>query len=100
MPSQDTFRQGEERHLSLHGRRAPASSNSYDFKPALQKYNHQPVPDSLMAGKRFAFMDSFAKDTPKLLGTSRAFKQHGKQRRLGIGPAAPYRERRPTTSHF
>ena len=31
----------------------------------------------MMAGKRFAFMDSFAKDTPKLLGTSRTFKQHG-----------------------
>src|SRR5450432_500896 len=56
---------------------APSQFELYDFKPALQKYNHQAVPDSLMAGKRFAFMDSFTKDTPKLLGTSRAFKQHG-----------------------
>jgi hypothetical protein len=56
---------------------APSQFELFDFKPALQKYNHQAVPDSLMAGKRFAFMDSFTKDTPKLLGTSRAFKQHG-----------------------
>src|SRR5436305_3433961 len=56
---------------------APSQFELYDYKPALQKYHHQPVPDSMMAGKRFAFMDSFAKDTPKLLGTSRAFKQHG-----------------------
>ncbi len=57
---------------------APSQFELYDFKPTLQKYNHQPVPDSLMAGKRFAFMDSFTKDKPKLLGTSRAFKQHGR----------------------
>jgi len=56
---------------------APSQFELYDFKPALQKYNQQVVPDSMMAGKRFAFMDSFAKDTPKLLGTRRAFKQHG-----------------------
>src|SRR6266853_226033 len=56
---------------------APSQFELYDFKPALQKYNHQAVPDSMMAGKRFAFMDSFTKDKPKLLGTSRAFKQHG-----------------------
>src|SRR5438270_7187854 len=44
---------------------APSQLELYDFKPALQKYNNQPVPDSLMAGKRFAFMDSFTKDKPK-----------------------------------
>src|SRR6266853_866494 len=31
---------------------APSQFELYDFKPALQKYNHQPVPDSMMAGKR------------------------------------------------
>ena len=45
----------------------PSQFELYDFKPELQKYNHQTVPDSLMAGKRFAFMDSFTKDKPKLL---------------------------------
>ena len=55
----------------------PSQFELFDFKPSLQKYNNQPVPDSLMAGKRFAFMDTFTKEKPKLLGTSRAFKQHG-----------------------
>src|SRR5580692_10853119 len=55
----------------------PSQLELFDFKPALQKYNQQPVPDSLMAGKRFAFMDSFTKDKPKLLGTQRTFKQYG-----------------------
>ena len=55
----------------------PSQFELFDYKPALQKYNHQAVPDSLMAGKRFAFMDSFTKDKPKLLGTSRTFQRHG-----------------------
>jgi hypothetical protein len=56
----------------------PSQFELFDFKPALQKYNNQAAPDSLMAGKRFAFMDSFTKDTPKLLGTSHSFKQYGR----------------------
>src|SRR5260370_20445638 len=56
---------------------APSQFELFDYKPTLQKYNNQPVPDSLMAGKRFAFMDTFAKKKPKLLGTRREFKQHG-----------------------
>src|SRR5579859_2643935 len=56
---------------------APSQFELYDYKPMLQKYNNQPVPDSLLAGKRFAFMDTFTKDKPKLLGTQRTFKQYG-----------------------
>jgi hypothetical protein len=56
---------------------APSQFELYDYKPTLQKYHNQPVPDALMAGKRFAFMDTFAKEKPKLLGTARAFKQYG-----------------------
>jgi hypothetical protein len=56
----------------------PSQFELYDFKAALQKYNQQTVPDSLVAGKRFAFMDSFTKEKPKLLGTARQFKQHGR----------------------
>ena len=36
-----------------------------------------PLPPSMMEGKRFAFMESFVKSPPKLLGTQRKFKQHG-----------------------
>ena len=56
---------------------APSQFELYDYKPALQKYHNQPVPDEIMKGKRFAFMDTFAKERPKLLGTTREFKQHG-----------------------
>ncbi len=56
---------------------APSQFELYDYKPALQKFNDQPMPDSLLKGKRFAFMDSFTKEKPKLLGTKRAFKQYG-----------------------
>jgi hypothetical protein len=55
----------------------PSQLELFDYKPILQKYNDQPVPASYMEGKRFAFMDTFAKETPKLLGTSRRFRQHG-----------------------
>ena len=34
----------------------PSQFELFDFKPALQKYNNQAVPDSLINGKRFAFM--------------------------------------------
>ncbi len=56
---------------------APSQFELYDYKPVLQKYHNQVVPEELMKGKRFAFMDTFAKEKPKLLGTTRAFKQHG-----------------------
>ncbi len=55
----------------------PSQLELYDYKPELQKYNQKPVPDSLLAGKRFAFMDTFTKEKPKLLGTSRKFRQYG-----------------------
>ena len=56
----------------------PSQFELFDFKPALQRYNNQAAPDSLIAGKRFAFMDSFTKEKPKLLGTSHTFKRYGR----------------------
>ena len=50
----------------------------YKRQPELQKRSGEPIPDSFIAGRRFAFMDTFAKDKPKLLGTRRKFAQHGK----------------------
>lgn len=55
----------------------PSQLELFDYKPQLQKYNDQPIPESYIEGKRFAFMDTFAKETPKLLGTVRTFGQHG-----------------------
>jgi hypothetical protein len=56
----------------------PSQFELFDYKPKLQEYNGKAAPDSLLKGKRFAFMDTFAKDPPKLLGTRREFKRHGK----------------------
>src|SRR5919112_6788892 len=55
----------------------PSQLELFDYKPELQKWNAQPTPDSFLNGKRFAFMDTFAKEKPKLLGTQRTFQQHG-----------------------
>jgi hypothetical protein len=55
----------------------PSQLELFDYKPELQKWNAQPTPDSFLNGKRFAFMDTFAKEKPKLLGTQRTFRQHG-----------------------
>jgi hypothetical protein len=55
----------------------PSQLELFDYKPQLQQLNDQPVPQSFMEGKRFAFMDTFTKDVPKLLGTRRKFSQHG-----------------------
>jgi hypothetical protein len=56
----------------------PSQLELFDFKPALQQYDGKSAPESLLKGKRFAFMDTFAKEPPKLLGTRREFKRYGK----------------------
>ena len=78
MPKPGNFPAKAKNVIYLFMAGAPSQFELYDYKPELQKYHNQPVPDSLMAGKRFAFMDTFAKERPKLLGTTRAFKQHGR----------------------
>ena len=56
----------------------PSQLELFDYKPALQQHNGQTAPDELLKGKRFAFMDSFVKEPPKLLGTRREFKRSGR----------------------
>ena len=53
----------------------PSQLELFDYKPKLVELNGQPIPQSFIEGKRFAFMDS--SHGTKLLGTRRAFKQHG-----------------------
>jgi hypothetical protein len=54
----------------------PSQLELFDYKPKLVELNGQPIPQSLIEGKRFAFMDS--SHGTKLLGTRREFAQHGK----------------------
>ena len=55
----------------------PSQLEMFDFKPELTARSGQPIPDSFVAGRRFAFMDTFTKARPKLLGTARRFDRHG-----------------------
>ena len=56
----------------------PSQLELFDYKPELQKLDGKPTPESLLKGKRFAFMDTFSKEPPKLLGSRREFKRYGK----------------------
>ena len=56
----------------------PSQLELFDPKPELQKQNDREIPESFIAGKRFAFMDSSFKGRPKLLATRRKFAQHGR----------------------
>src|SRR5258705_471793 len=53
----------------------PSQLELFDYKPRLIELNGQPIPQSFIEGKRFAFMGS--SHGTNLLGTRRAFKQHG-----------------------
>jgi hypothetical protein len=56
----------------------PSQLELFDYKPKLGELSGQPIPDSLIKGKRFAFMDTFTKEHPKCLGTARKFGRHGR----------------------
>jgi hypothetical protein len=53
----------------------PSQLELFDYKPKLQELNGQPIPQSYIEGKRFAFMGT--SHSVKLLGARREFKQHG-----------------------
>jgi hypothetical protein len=53
----------------------PSQLDQFDFKPKLIDYNGQPIPESFIAGKRFAIKGTSA--GTKLLGSRRAFKRCG-----------------------
>jgi hypothetical protein len=55
----------------------PSQLELFDHKPKLQQLHGKPIPQDFIKGKRFAFMDTFTKEVPKLLGTRRKFARHG-----------------------
>ena len=59
----------------------PSQLELFDYKPKLVELNGEPIPPSFMEGKRFAFMSSFTKEVPKLLGSRRRFSRHGQSGR-------------------
>ena len=53
----------------------PSQLDMFDHKPMLNKLSGEPMPQSYLEGKRFAFMGSSHRTN--LLGTRRRFRQHG-----------------------
>jgi hypothetical protein len=65
----------------------PSQLEMFDYKPKLTEFNGQPIPESLIAGKRFAFMDSSHRI--ELLGGRQTFAQHG-QSGAWVSDLLPY----------
>jgi len=59
----------------------PSQLDLFEHKPKLVELSGKPIPESFMKGKRFAFMDSFSREVPKLLGTRRQFRRYGQSGR-------------------
>jgi Protein of unknown function (DUF1501) len=57
----------------------PSQLELFDHKPKLQQFDGKPIPNEFIKGKRFAFMDNFTKNPPKLLAARRKFARHGKR---------------------
>lgn len=54
----------------------PSQLEMFEHKPKLAELNGEPIPDSFIDGKRFAFMDSSHRRN--LLAGKRSFRQHGR----------------------
>jgi hypothetical protein len=67
------FRPRAKHVIYLHMAGAPSQLELFDYKPLLEKLNGEDCPESLLEGKRFAFI----RGIPKMLGPQSTFKQHG-----------------------
>src|SRR5262245_2411192 len=76
-PKKPHFPAKAKRVIYLFMAGGPSQLDLFDHKPKLVEMNGQPIPDSFIKGKRFAFMDTFTKEVPKLLASKRKFQQHG-----------------------
>ena len=95
-PKKPHFAPKAKRVIYIHLTGSPPNLDLFDYKPELVKRNGQPCPDQYTKGKRFAFTSG----TPKLLGTPRTFKQHGKAGLwLSDAAAAPGRGGRRPLRH-
>src|SRR5919205_783151 len=62
--------------IYLHMAGAPSQLELFDYKPELMKLDGQNCPQSLLEGKRFAFI----RGVPKMLGPQAKFAQYGQSR--------------------
>jgi hypothetical protein len=63
--------------IFLHMAGGPSQLDMFDYKPRLKDLDGKIAPDELIKGKRFAFMDTFTKNPPRILASHREFKQYG-----------------------
>jgi hypothetical protein len=75
MPREPMFKPRAKNIIFLFMAGGPSQLDLFDYKPKLVELNGQPIPQSFIEGKRFAFMGS--SHGTKLLGTRRAFRQQG-----------------------
>ena len=62
-----------KRVIYLHMAGSPSQLELFDYKPTLAKLHNELCPDSLLEGKKFAFISG----VPKMLGPQAKFSQHG-----------------------
>ncbi|MBK8502444.1 MAG: DUF1501 domain-containing protein [Saprospiraceae bacterium] len=62
-----------KRVIYLHMAGSPSQLELFDYKPTLNQLHDQACPQSLLEGKKFAFISG----VPKMLGHQANFKQHG-----------------------
>lgn len=75
-PTPPPFSAKAKRIIFLHMEGAPSQLELFDYKPELAKLDGQLCPQSLLEGKRFAFI----KGVPKMLGPQATFQQFGQSR--------------------
>lgn len=62
-----------KRVIYLHMAGSPSQLELFDYKPTLNRLHDEPCPQSLLEGKKFAFISG----VPKMLGHQATFAQHG-----------------------
>ncbi|MDB6070929.1 MAG: sulfatase, partial [Verrucomicrobiales bacterium] len=72
-PETGHFPAKAKRVIYLHMAGSPSQLDLFDYKPELKKLDGKDCPQSILAGKQFAFIQG----VPKMLGTQFPFKQHG-----------------------
>jgi len=55
----------------------PSQLELFDHKPVLNRLDGQPIPESYLRDRRFAFMNTFTSEVPKLLASRRRFVRYG-----------------------
>lgn len=73
LPKPPHFPAKAKRVIFLHMAGAPSQLELFDYKPELKKLHNKLCPQSLLDGKRFAFI----RGVPKMLGPQAEFQQYG-----------------------